>query len=358
MQTDFLYEAHQLFSGDDMNLIYSGDFSDDVTAQVIDLSGDQFSDAELNKLQRKTGFLIAECFQNIVRHNESSVENGYFLTKNKNGQLFIASGNVVASEFTTVLTEKLNHLNNLSQEELKEVYIKTLSNNTLSAKGGAGLGLIEMARKTGNKLDFNFSRINDQLSYFYFQIKLNTTKEDRENFNYTLSDTINLREKMLNNNIFLLYQGDVSMNTILPILNMVEKTVSSQTKELATLKIVYIALTEFLQNMSKYGSQINGKQEGLILLGEKNGKYFIGGYNYAGEKDKNQLESKLKKYVHLGKEELNAEYKRILKEGDSENKNGSSLGIIEMARRSSAPISYKIQPKENGQFLINMLLQI
>ena len=41
-----------------------------------------------------------------------------------------------------------------------------LNDSELSAKGGAGLGLIEMAKKTGNRLDFDFIRLDEKYSYF------------------------------------------------------------------------------------------------------------------------------------------------------------------------------------------------
>ena len=360
MTLELLHEFFNELSHDEMSLMYSGDFSDEVTSKVIGLSNAQFDDgSEMNKLQRKTGFLIAECFQNIVRHNESSIENGYFLTRNDAGDLYIASGNVVPKELTSVLSEKLEHLNSLSKDELKEVYVKTLSNNEISAKGGAGLGLIEMARKTGNKLVYEFEDINDILSYFYFQLKFKTVKsEENEDRHHSLKEGISIRKKMLENNIFLVYQGDISMNTVMPILNMVEKSLESITQELHVQKRVFIALLEFLQNMSKHGEINNDIQHGLLLIGEENGQFLIGGINYVGENDKKQLESKLGEYTGRNHEELNSEYKRVLKEGDPGNTKGSSLGIIEISRRSTSPIQYDFSKTDDGREIVTMLLKI
>ena len=41
-----------------------------------------------------------------------------------------------------------------------------LSVSEFSDKGGAGLGLIEMAKKTGNKLDYDFVSLDNDYSYF------------------------------------------------------------------------------------------------------------------------------------------------------------------------------------------------
>lgn len=353
---DFFLEL----SNDEMSLLYSGDFSDEVTSKVIGLSGAQFDDGtDMNKLQRKTGFLIAECFQNIVRHNESSVENGYFLTRNEDGVLHIASGNIIENDMIEPLSDKLDHLNTLSKEELKDVYVMTLRNNKISEKGGAGLGLIEMARKTGNKLYFEFDKINDELSYFYFQLKFQTLKERDEKNSSALSlpKSIELRKKMLDNHIFLIYRGDISMNTIMPIMSMVEKSLASHDVEITTSKKVFIVLIEFLQNMSKHGLSVDGRQDGLLLIGERDGQYLIGGSNYVSNDEKKRLEERLSKYVQMDRDDLNDEYKNILRNGDPDNTKGAGLGLIEISRRSSKQSQYNFQ-EFNDHVIFNMLLQI
>ena len=359
MELKTLHAFFDELSEDEMSLLYSGDFSDEVTGKIIGLNNAQFDDgSEMNRLQRKTGFLIAECFQNIVRHNESSIENGYFLTRNDEGDLYIASGNVVPGEMKEILGEKLEHLNSLSKDELKEIYLKTLSNNEISSKGGAGLGLIEMARKTGNKLVYEFEDVDDLVSYFYFQLKFKTVKSEESDVHHSLKDGIELRKLMLRNDIFLVYQGDVSMNTIMPLIEMVEKSLASQTSELMVHKKVVTVLMEFVQNMSKHGASINGRQDGLLLIGEKDGMYILGGCNYVNKEDEPHLMEMLENYADKDVEFLNESYKKILREGDPENEKGSSLGIIEMARRSSSPIQYDLEKNDKGISVITMLLQI
>jgi hypothetical protein len=47
-----------------------------------------------------------------------------------------------------------------------------LSNGTLSSKGTAGLGMIDIARKSGNKLEYQFLPIDDKNSFFCLTIKI------------------------------------------------------------------------------------------------------------------------------------------------------------------------------------------
>jgi hypothetical protein len=60
---DFFFKH---FAEEQMNFLYTGEFSDEHTDGFIELNNHQYDAAdELKKVQRKAGFLIAECFQNI-----------------------------------------------------------------------------------------------------------------------------------------------------------------------------------------------------------------------------------------------------------------------------------------------------
>ncbi len=47
-----------------------------------------------------------------------------------------------------------------------------MSEENLSNKGGAGLGIIDMALKSGEKFDFSFEDIDGKSSFFTLKIKV------------------------------------------------------------------------------------------------------------------------------------------------------------------------------------------
>ena len=65
---------------------------------------------------------------------------------------------------------RLRPNNNLN--ELKEFYKSILNNGIRSLNGGSGLGMIDIARKTGEKLEYNFLEIDDKVSFFTLIIKV------------------------------------------------------------------------------------------------------------------------------------------------------------------------------------------
>ena len=71
-----------------------------------------------------------------------------------------------------MLREKLNQLNDIEKDKLKALCLEVLNNEELSAKGGAGLGLIQLARKAGQPISYDFADLNEQLANFYLSLKL------------------------------------------------------------------------------------------------------------------------------------------------------------------------------------------
>jgi hypothetical protein len=85
----------------------------------------------------------------------------------------IITGNFVQSENIEKLEEKIKRINRSSNEEIKELYKFILNHQRISAKGGGGLGLVDIARKTGNKLEYEFKEYNDKYYFFYLDILVN-----------------------------------------------------------------------------------------------------------------------------------------------------------------------------------------
>ena len=56
------------------------------------------------------------------------------------------------------------------------MYKFILNHQKLSAKGGGGLGLVDIARKTGNKLSYQFQNFNNAYYFFNLDITITETK--------------------------------------------------------------------------------------------------------------------------------------------------------------------------------------
>jgi hypothetical protein len=245
MNIEAVYNLFNNLHKDNLSFIYQGSFNDEITERIIDISETSISSKqEQAKMSNKVSFLLAECFQNVIRHGEnisllkhSSEAAGIFITRNIGKSYYISSANLIENKEVDGLKSKLEHINNLTPEELKAMYINVLSDSEFSNKGGAGLGLIEMARKSGQKLDFDFEVIDKEFSYFYLQIKLKSPEESNgspEGIDVKVAK--DFHHMMTDDNIFIINKGDFSQHTVVPILRMIEDNLHNYIGEINTSK--------------------------------------------------------------------------------------------------------------------------
>ena len=89
-------------------------------------------------------------------------ESGYYITV----------GNLIRDEEKEDLKEKLDDVNKLNREELKEKYRDAILKSEVTEGTGAGLGIIDMAIKSENRLEYTFSDVKDDISFFILEIKV------------------------------------------------------------------------------------------------------------------------------------------------------------------------------------------
>lgn len=159
-----------------------GDFSSKYIDSVIPDMEKKLNDKfDKENVRRKAFNIFVECIQNLYHHVESDKQVGthfgnerlgfLFLTR-ESGQCRITTGNFIHGEKITELRERIDYLNSLSVDQLKELYRSSVNANDFSRKGGAGLGMIDIARKSGNKLMCKFYSVKEipYLKFFSFDV--------------------------------------------------------------------------------------------------------------------------------------------------------------------------------------------
>ena len=158
-------------------LYYKGNVDSDLINYVLDTVEEKL--AEMNeqpRLRKKVYNVLVESLQNLYHHvdkvpedfeDQNSEKFGILLIEKSVSGFKIVTGNFVQTDNAEELKEKIMKINRSTRKEIKELYKFILNNQRLSAKGGGGLGLVDIARKTGNKLDYTLRRYNDQYFFFY-----------------------------------------------------------------------------------------------------------------------------------------------------------------------------------------------
>ncbi|MFN8240174.1 MAG: SiaB family protein kinase [Bacteroidales bacterium] len=170
-------------TGGDVILKYKGNIDSEVINHVLDtVEGRMAESNEHSKLRKKVYNVLVESLQNLYHHvdkvpgdfeDQASDRYGLLIVKKVDGGYKIITGNFVRADNIEKLEERIKRINRSSHEEIKELYKFILNHQKISQKGGGGLGLVDIARKTGNKLDYSFKEYNKSYSFFYLNILVN-----------------------------------------------------------------------------------------------------------------------------------------------------------------------------------------
>ena len=117
-----------------------------------------------------------ECLENVHKHssrkdNVSNENNeGIFVLKKRVDAFVVAIGNSILNEDVSALKSHLDEINNLDQEGLKNKYRETRLVTEVSEKGGAGMGMIDIALKSGSIFDYSFAEYTESKQFFSLNV--------------------------------------------------------------------------------------------------------------------------------------------------------------------------------------------
>jgi hypothetical protein len=356
---------HEKLNNSKICLSYLGTFSDEITDKLIGISEYYLENkTELGKLKNKVSFLIAECFQNIVRHGGAkegaltkiSGHSDFFQINIMEDRVVLSSCNLIANQFVSSLEQKLLQVNSLNSDELKKLYNEILAGGEFSDRGGAGLGLIEMARKSGLPLKYFFKGLDGIKSQFFLFLEIVQKKDSVEIFN--VKEAVEMYESLVEKNTLILYKGDVSKDIIVSVIDMLQNNFSDGRNPSNKEKRFVVSLIEFLQNISKHGKEINGQKEGIFSINKEGEAFVIEGGNYVNEADRDHLDNAFKIIKSLELAEIGNLYKKRLMDDVITDEGNCGLGLLEIAKNCEKNFDYTIAPTVLNETFFSIKIKI
>ena len=145
-----IHDFYNMMEDGNIMLSFKGEVTSDLLTSILQIMESKMEVLdESPKIKKKVYNILVECLQNLYHHideddtltaaNEKSAL--FMIRKSDDGDYSIMTGNYIAN---------------------KEV----LNNGEMAAKGGGGLGMIDIARKSGKKLDYSFINIDNNFSFF------------------------------------------------------------------------------------------------------------------------------------------------------------------------------------------------
>ena len=309
-----------------MSLWYKGLFQDSITELLIDIVE---ADESTGKFKNKISFLMAESFQNIVRHglkDKKNIISGLFGVTHKSEVISIFSSNNIEQKYGKILSEKFDQLNGLTKDKLKDYYRQMINEGSLSGKDDQGQSLIEMARNSGEPIQHHFEG-NGTASEFAIQIDKSLTHKHSSGKN--IIEGVELYKQFKADGVLLFFKGDFDRDTT----NKVVQILSENTKNNnSTSKLIFHASVELLQNITRHSLIQNDKKQGVFYLSKVNDQITISTINYVSTTAKLALKTHLAQIDNKTTEELSKLYKTTLRESTKKECNNAGVGLIDIAK--------------------------
>ncbi len=156
-----------------------GSFSQDLINRLSDSTEElMLSYGEKKQLVKRIFTILIEGLQNIKIHGEVDTDEqqpGFLLIAKNDNSYKVRFGNLCEPDTRDYLTQQVESLNRMTEEDVKKQYVNVLSNGILSEKGGAGLGFITMRLRSRKPLGYHFFPLAD--GRFVFTVEVIVAKD-------------------------------------------------------------------------------------------------------------------------------------------------------------------------------------
>jgi hypothetical protein len=357
----FIFKLFKAMQKDNLNYIYRGVFTAKITDNILALAESNLVKKEDPRaLKRKVYNVMVEGLQNVTKHQadidvEVENNNGVFVLKKEHAKYFITTGNLIENENIDSLKTQIEQVNRLDKDELKAYHRKILIDGKISAKGGAGLGLIDMARKSGNKLLYAFEKVDEKYSYFYLHTEIPSTSSGISLISTKKPGTIqyiSALHKMLNEeNVLIIFNSYFNQDSLMNLLSIIEK---QMVEKLSLKKRIYNTMVEMFQNIIQHGDDYRQTEEGkagLFYISENEEEYLLNTGNYIRNSKIPVLNEKLEHINSLDEEELEDFYNTRLFDFDIDTNKEAGLGIIDIRIKTDSKLEFSfLNVDENYSF--------
>ncbi|ACA16275.1 conserved hypothetical protein [Methylobacterium sp. 4-46] len=165
-------------------------------------------------------------------------------------------------------------------------------------------------------------------------------------------DFISFYEASKRNGVLLSFGGDLSENVMMSLGEVLRLRMQQQETDASIAKRVFSIFVEQAQNIIRYSARKVAAGEvpagprasaGMIAVGAEDGRFVVVCANEVRRADVAALRGRLDHIAALSAEDLKRHYREKLRQPPDEGSLGGSIGLIEIARRASAPVEYGFQ---------------
>ncbi|MBU2913593.1 MULTISPECIES: SiaB family protein kinase [Reichenbachiella] len=167
------------------NIVYLGKVTQSTIDGITDMMEESMIERQESKQTTKRVYhVMIEALQNICKHADSTADyasnsleqglakDGIFLIGHNEDEYYVTTGNQISTENTIRLRDTLDKINALDKDGLREMHKQAMAEGSISDVGGAGLGFIDIKKKTGTEYEYYFDPVSAEHCYFILTIRI------------------------------------------------------------------------------------------------------------------------------------------------------------------------------------------
>jgi hypothetical protein len=341
------YALYKGLAGDDLCFAYSGEFHDQHTGRLIDIGEAAMEgNTSARGARQRLAYVMVEAYQNIIRHRarlpeELARAHGrslFLLRSHGEAQHVIAMNPVPVSE-RAELERALAGLEGLDPVSLKERFLNKLSQEGMGERGGAGLGLIEMARRSGQDLKHRITALDKDHLLFVLQVSFGRHPSQDEGiaFSSELHRTVTLHD------ILFLHMGPRMAAISQALVQLAERDLDELGHMAVERKRALLAASEVLDKLAGPGVRC------LTVMGRSGDRYrLVVGLPLTLERGLGM--GLLVDAVNaLDGTARTARYRALVLGRDGAG-DAMELALVELARTASEPLEWTVTSADGSHF--------
>jgi len=178
-----LYEIWRRYEEPDVFFCLNGPISQDLLVEICDTVGRKMrlDNRDTNTII-KVHAAVVELSQNVIRYSAKRVKDpvqpdngnelglGIIAIGCHNERYSVTSGNLIENTRVAPLRRLLERLKAMDREQLRRLFLEQRKRRPPDGSRGAGLGIIELSRKAGEPVEFEFRPVDDKYSFFCIKI--------------------------------------------------------------------------------------------------------------------------------------------------------------------------------------------
>lgn len=154
-------------------MAYNGVVSDELMVTLADILKARLEGLDDAKRSRTVFSVFMEGMQNLIWHGRTEVgSTGMVCISEHDKEIVIVCGNRIAREASVKLKGVLEQLQNADKDTIRQLYREGMSRSNEHEGPGAGLGLLEIARRATHPISFAFNEIDAAHVDFYLAARI------------------------------------------------------------------------------------------------------------------------------------------------------------------------------------------